>query len=305
MSTDDADTNKDAETTEDTSVTEGAATAKAESAEAAKVEDTTVAKPELSKAEPEPKPAEAATDEADKKADKAAPKADADAAEPATSKRSASLPLIAAFVAGVLAVAAITAVVVFFLQGKDRGDKLDAIRDSTQAGCTFGKDVSSYDYTKNLDDYFAKVKSQAGGEFLKEFGDASSALKDAMVQAKVKSWADDVQCGYQSGDKSEAKVLVTLTEYRTNFTQTTPERQFVVLIAQLTKSGDKWQVEKLDSPMLKGGGTGLPGAPDAPAPGNVTPDSGAAPGAPTPGAAAPGAAPSGPAQSGQPQQAPR
>ncbi|WP_191093761.1 hypothetical protein [Nocardia colli] len=268
MSTDDAETSKEAENAEDTKVTDSAP-----------AEDAATAKPELSKADPEPSKADkVATDKVDK-----APKTEPakGAGSSAASGRSTSVPIIAAFVAGVLAVAAITAVVVFFLQGKDRGEKLDAIRDSTAAGCNFGKDVSIYDYTKNLDDYFTKVKSGASGEFLKEFDDATKALKDAMVQAQVKSWVDDVQCGYQSGDKTEAKVLVTLTQYRTNFTQTTPERQFVVVIAQLTKSGDKWLVEKLDSPMLKGAGTGLPGAPGAPAPGAP------APGAPAPGTPAP------------------
>ncbi|MFC9438330.1 hypothetical protein [Nocardia sp. NPDC057030] len=270
MSTDDAETSKDAETAEDTTVPEGGT-----------AEDAATAKTELPKADSEPSTADKVATE---KVGKPAPKTDpakAAGSSAAASGRSTSVPIIAAFVAGVLAVAAITAVVVFFLQGKDRGEKLDAIRDSTAAGCSFGKDVSIYDYTKNLDDYFTKVKSGASGEFLKEFDDATKALKDAMVQAQVKSWVDDVQCGYQSGDKTEAKVLVTLTQYRTNFTQTTPERQFVVVIAQLTKSGDKWLVEKLDSPMLKGAGTGLPGAPGAPGPGAPTPG-GPAPATPAP-----------------------
>ncbi|MFI6042034.1 hypothetical protein ACIA8C_10390 [Nocardia sp. NPDC051321] len=280
MSTDDADTNKD---------TEGAAVPASDAA--GKAEDATAAKPEL----PKPDSESSATDTvAIDKADEAAPKTDLGkgaGSSPATKGRPTSVPLIAAFVAGVLAVAAITAVVVFFLQGKDRGDKLDAIRDSTQAGCAFAKDVSDYDYTKNLDDYFTKVKSGASGEFLKEFDDATKALQDAMVKAQVKSWTDDVQCGYQSGDKTEAKVLVTLTQYRTNFTQTTPERQYVVFVAQLTKSGDKWLVEKLDSPMLKGTGTGLPGAP-APAPGAPGPGGTPAPGgAPAPPGGQPAPAP--------------
>ncbi|MGK8491700.1 hypothetical protein [Nocardia asiatica] len=246
MSTDDAENDKDAETKAAADQDTDAVTAKSEDAAGA-------AKPELSKAE------KADKTEAGKKATakSGAPKA----AASAPAGKSTSLPLVAAFVAGVLAVAAITAVVVFFLQGKDRGDKLDAIRDSTSAACAFGKDVSVYDYSKNLDDYFTTVKAGSTGEFLKEFDDATKALKDAMVQAQVKSWADDVQCGYQSGDQTSAKVLVTLTQYRTNFTQANPERQFVVVIAQLQKSGDKWLVEKLDSPMLKGAGTGLPGAP--------------------------------------------
>ncbi|WP_280497731.1 hypothetical protein [Nocardia asiatica] len=256
MSTDDAENDKDAETKAAADQDTDAVTAKSEDAAGA-------AKPELSKAEKADKTeagkTEAGKTEAGKKstAKSGAPKA----ATPAPSGKSTSLPLVAAFAAGVLAVAAITAVVVFFLQGKDRGDKLDAIRDSTSAACAFGKDVSVYDYSKNLDDYFTTVKAGSTGEFLKEFDDATKALKDAMVQAQVKSWADDVQCGYQSGDQTSAKVLVTLTQYRTNFTQANPERQFVVVIAQLQKSGDKWLVEKLDSPMLKGAGTGLPGAP--------------------------------------------
>lgn len=248
MSTDDADTNKDAETVADATTDEGGAAAKSETAAAAT---------DLTKKDARP------TEQVAKTEPVTTPKADPGtaAAQPSGSNRSSSTPLIAAFVAGVLAVAAITAVVVFFLQGKDRGDKLDAIREATNTACSFGKDVSIYDYSKDLDGYFTKVKSGASGEFLKEFDDATKALKDAMVQAKVKSWVDDVQCGYQSGDKTSANVLVTLTQYRTNFTQSNPERQFVVVIAQLTKSGDKWLVEKLDSPMLKGAGTGLPGAP--------------------------------------------
>ncbi|WP_406268317.1 hypothetical protein OH799_24135 [Nocardia sp. NBC_00881] len=246
MSTDDAETDKDAETkAADNDEATDEVTAESEDAAAAKAEESKAEKADKEKTNKKSEPE--------------------GGARPATPQRSTSLPLVAAFVAGVLAVAAITAVVVFFLQGKDRGDKLDAIRDSTSAACKFGKDVSVYDYSKNLDDYFTTVKAGATGEFLKEFDDATKALRDAMVQAQVKSWADDVQCGYQSGDQTSAKVLVTLTQYRTNFTQPNPERQFVVVIAQLQKSGDKWLVEKLDSPMLKGAGNGLPGAP---APGN-------------------------------------
>ncbi|MGQ4597892.1 hypothetical protein [Nocardia sp. R6R-6] len=274
MSTDDAETDKDTETTAATSGEDtDAVTEKSDDADRA-------AKPDLSKA-----------DEADKPKPDNKPKTDHKVAEQGgleadASARSATLSLVAAFVAGVFAVGAITAVVVFFLQGADRGDKLDAIRDSTSAACQFGKEVSVYDYSKNLDDYFTTVKAGSTGEFLKEFDDATKALEDAMVQARVKSWADDVQCGYQSGDKTSAKVLVTLTQYRTNFTQANPERQFVVVIAQLQKSGDKWLVEKLDSPMLKGAGTGLPSAPPPGGPAQPVP----------PGGPAQPASPGGPAQ---------
>ncbi|MFI9507477.1 hypothetical protein [Nocardia sp. NPDC052566] len=192
-------------------------------------------------------------------------------------------PLIAAFVAGVLLVGAITAVVLFFLQAKNRGDELSARDDALAAGCKFGRDVSLYDYSKDLDAYFDRVKGDSTGEFLSQFSDASKALKDGMTKAQVKSWSDDLLCGYQSGDKDSAKVLVTMTQFRTNFAQPVPDRGYFVVVATMKRDGDKWLVEKLDSPLTKDQGLGgLPGAPapnqqapaqpapnsQAPAPGN-------------------------------------
>ncbi|MEV0294270.1 hypothetical protein [Nocardia sp. NPDC050710] len=253
MSTDDADTNEDAETEKDAALEDTAATDDAVTGEKSAA-DAKTAKVDMGKA----------TKDQSRTESEKSTEADESEKKPTASGESKSLPLVAAFVAGVLLVGAITAVVVFFLQAKNRGEELDAIHESTAAACAFGKDVSVYDYSRNLDEYFTKVKAGATGEFRKEFEDASKALTDAMVQAQVKSWVDDVQCGYQSGDETSAKVLVTLTQYRTNFTQTTPDRQFVVVIADLEKSDGKWLVSKLDSPMLKGG-TGLPGGAPAPA----------------------------------------
>lgn len=232
--------------------------------------------------------------DAEKKVDTAKPGSDPDvagkgagprAAEPAsTGRKSSNTPVILAAVAGVVAVAAATTAVIFGLQSSQRGDDLDAVNAATTAACDFGREVSTYDYSRNLDEYFQKVKDGSTGDFLKEFGDAQQALTDAMVQAQVKSWAEDVQCGYQNGDDTEARVLVTLTQYRTNFTQPTPSLQYVVITADLEKSGDKWLVSTLDSPMLNGSGTGLPGGAGAPAP---------APGAETPAPEAPQPQPGG------------
>ncbi|WP_054815245.1 hypothetical protein [Nocardia arizonensis] len=174
-------------------------------------------------------------------------------------------PLIAAlFVTGILLVAAVTAGVVFYLEADSRGDKLDAIEDATHAACVFGRNVSTYDYNNNLDGYFTTVKGGATGEFLEQFSDASDALKEAMVKAQVKSWVADAQCGFQSGDTESAKVLVTLTQLRANFTQSNPERQYVAVIADMKNEGGTWKASKLDSPMLSGAGGGLPGGTPAP-----------------------------------------
>ncbi|GAB2649689.1 hypothetical protein [Nocardia goodfellowii] len=255
MSKDDADTNKDAEVTEkvaaaDEAATEKiAATDKDKAAEPVEAETAAVtAKPDLAK-----KPAEAAGADVPKASDSST----------GSERRSSNLvPVIAAFAAGILLVAAATAVTMFYLQASKKSDELAAIDTATKTACAFGRDVSTYDYSKDLPGYFSKVKEGATGEFLKEFDDASKALNDAMVQAQVKSWTDNVECGYQSGDTSQAKVLVTLANYRTNFTQANPDRQYVAIVADLQYTDGKWKVSKLDSPMLKGAGAALPGTTD-------------------------------------------
>ncbi|WP_245546078.1 hypothetical protein [Nocardia higoensis] len=205
---------------------------------------------------------------------KAEPAATADRAAPAPSgddgKRRGMAPIIAAFVAGILLVAAVTAVVVFYLQADRRGAELAAVDDATRAACDFGRTVSEYDYANDLEGYFTKVKDNATGEFREEFDQAGQALSEAMVQAQVKSWVDDVQCGFQNGDTEQATVLVTMTQFRTNFTQPTPDRQYIVVIADLKNEDGKWKVAKLDSPMLKGSGGALPGGTPAPAQGAPT-----------------------------------
>ncbi len=233
MSTDDSGTAKDAEKTE---AVDDAAKPGDSAAEAAKTQPT----PSLSKEPANEQPTAPA------------------------GPKSATVPIVAAFVAGILLVAAVTAVVVFYLQADKRGEELSAVDEATHAACVFGRNVSTYDFNNNLQGYFDTVKTGATGDFLKEFGDAQGALSDAMVKAQVKSWVDDAQCGFQSGDTEQAKVLVTLTQYRTNFTQGNPERQYVVVVADMRNEDGRWKVAKLDSPMLKGAGTGLPGGAAAP-----------------------------------------
>ncbi|MEV0249736.1 hypothetical protein AB0H76_24250 [Nocardia sp. NPDC050712] len=272
MSKDDADTNKDAEVTEEVAATDAAATEKTEVTDKAAAEQTVKAETAAVTAQPDlaKKPAKASA--------AAVPNASDFTSTPAGGGRSSSsLPIIAAFAAGILLVAAVTAVVVFYLQANKKSDELAAVDAATKAACTFGSDVSTYDFSKDLPAYFSKVKDGATGDFLKEFDDASKALSDAMVQAQVKSWTDNVECGFQSGDTEQAKVLVTMVNYRTNFTQPNPDRQYVAIVADLQHTDGKWKVSKLDSPMLKGAGSGLPGTTN-PAPQANTPAPAPAPG---------------------------
>ncbi|WP_446223665.1 hypothetical protein ACTWPB_29265 [Nocardia sp. IBHARD005] len=237
-------------------------------------------KPDLAKAEPTVKGA-AATPELDQPTVKAQTVTEAPAPAAVPSATSSSTGWIAAGVAGVVAVGAITAGVVFFLQNSNKADKLDAIAESTKAACDYGAILANYDYSKDLDGYIESMKAGATGDYLKEFSDASDALKGAMVQAQVKSTGEDVQCAYISGSTEDVKAMVTMTQYRTNFTQTEPDRMMFAIEMSLERSGDKWLVSKLDSPLLKNGSGSAAGGT---APGQAVPAPAPAPApAPTPG----------------------
>ncbi|MFI5500263.1 hypothetical protein ACIA5E_14450 [Nocardia asteroides] len=241
--------------------------------------DATAEKPDLAKADATVKGA-AATPELDAPTVKAETVTEAAPAAPASTGKSSSTGWIAAGVAGVVALGAATAAVVFFLQNSDKADKLDAIADSTKAACEYGNILANYDYSKDLDGYIASMKAGATGDYLKEFSDASDALKGAMVQAQVKSRGEDVQCAYVSGSTEDVKAMVTMTQYRTNFTQTEPDRMMFAIEMTLEKSDDgKWLVSKLDSPLLKNSSQ----VPGGAAPGQTVPTPQAPAPAPTPG----------------------
>ncbi|MCA2209806.1 hypothetical protein [Nocardia rosealba] len=246
MTSDDAESKKDATPAE-----------KPESAAPETTADETV---KLGKAESEtPKAAETAATAA------AAP------AEPAASsggKRPVGW-LVAAGT-GVVAVGAITAAVVFFLQSNDRGDKLDAIEESTKAACAYGRVATNYDYSNNIDKYFEDMRSGSTGDINQQFTEAGDLLKDMMVERKVKSRGEDIQCAYLSGGEDQAKAMVTLAQYSSNITGVEEPPMNIAIEMTLDREGDKWLVSKMESPVLKNGGGlmgGVPGgAPQQPAP---------------------------------------
>ncbi|MEV6430784.1 hypothetical protein [Nocardia sp. NPDC051463] len=176
-------------------------------------------------------------------------------AEPTAAKGGfGAVPLVAAFVAGILLVAAVTAVVVFYLQATDRGDKLDAQVDATKAACEYGRLISTYD-PDTIDDYLKKVDAASTGEWKETFGKLGQDLKGVVVDAKAKSSTYDMQCGFQSGDKDKATVLVVIGQTTTNVNIAAagkpPSRVELVVVAGLEKDGDKWLVNKFDLPILK------------------------------------------------------
>ncbi|MEV5648037.1 hypothetical protein AB0L57_07285 [Nocardia sp. NPDC052254] len=185
----------------------------------------------------------------------------APAPAPAGGKSTPWTPIIAAFAAGVVLVAAVTAVVVFWMKADDRDQQLANRDDSTQAACDFGKAVASYD-AKDLDAYFTSVRDKSTGEWAKFWGDASDTLKKAMVSVQAKSKLDEIHCAWESGNDSQANVVLVITQEQTNQAVPQPDKITIPGVAQLEKHDGKWLVAKFDSPVTKGGGMGpaVPGA---------------------------------------------
>ncbi|PPJ32437.1 hypothetical protein C5E45_06040 [Nocardia nova] len=188
--------------------------------------------------------------------------APASASSPGTS--TPWVPIVAAFAAGVLLVAAITAVVVFYLKADNREDQLAARDDSTKAACDFGKAVASYD-ADHLDDYFKQVADVSTGEWGKFWSGASGTLKDAMVSVHAKSKLDEIHCAWESGNDSEANVVLVITQEQSNQAVPQPDKLTIPGVAHMEKHDGKWLISKFDSPVTKGMGPSgpAPGAPQA------------------------------------------
>ncbi|WP_280272302.1 hypothetical protein [Nocardia wallacei] len=182
------------------------------------------------------------------------------------SGRPSWLPIVAAFAAGVLLVAAITAVVVFALQASDRGGQLDARDESTAAACDFGRQVGTYD-AKNFDDYVKRVKDRSTGDWATQFEAASSALKDITTQAQARSGIDEIHCAWESGDEDKATVIMLITQNQSKAASPQPQHITIGVVATMEKKGDKWLASGFQSPMMNDmGPVPAPGG-DQPAPG--------------------------------------
>ncbi|MEV6138580.1 hypothetical protein AB0L63_21475 [Nocardia sp. NPDC051990] len=169
-------------------------------------------------------------------------------------KGGALVPIVAAFVAGVLLVAAVTAIVVFYRQASNRGAELDAHAAATSAACDYGRLISTYD-PQTIDDYLKKVDAASTGDWREQFAKLGQDLKGVVIDAKATSSTYDMQCGFQSGDTESANVLVVIGQTTTNVNiaaaNKPPSKVELVVVAGLKKVGDKWLVDKFDLPILK------------------------------------------------------
>lgn len=201
-------------------------------------------------------------------------------AAPDTGDKSGLLPVVAAFVAGVVLVALVAAGVVYFRAFQHNRGELAAQEQSTRAACDFARATNTYDYQGDLDGFMQAMKDGATDDVVSSLEQNWDVLRQLLTESKVKSWVDEATCGFQSGDEKSAKVLVNIGLMKTNSVTPEPKRQDIAVTASLEKDGDRWIVNQWELAMLAGvGGQGGQPAPAGPAP--AAPEGGAP--APQPG----------------------
>ncbi|MET8798382.1 hypothetical protein ABZV91_18365 [Nocardia sp. NPDC004568] len=188
-------------------------------------------------------------------------------AAPDTGDKSGLLPVVAAFVAGVVLVALVAAGVVYFRAFQQNRGELAAQDQSTRAACDFARATNTYDYQGDLDGFMQAMKDGATDNVVSSLEQNWDVLRQLLTESKVKSWVDEATCGFQSGDEKSAKVLVNIGLMKTNSVTPEPKRQDIAVTASLEKDGDRWIVNQWELAMLAGvGGQGGQPAPAGPAP---------------------------------------
>ncbi|MGW4068889.1 hypothetical protein [Nocardia grenadensis] len=188
-------------------------------------------------------------------------------AAPDSGDKSGPLPVVAAFVAGVVLVALVAAGVVYFRAFQENRGELAAQDQSTRAACDFARATNTYDYQGDLDGFMQAMKDGATDNVVSSLEQNWDVLRQLLTESKVKSWVDEATCGFQSGGEKSAKVLVNIGLMKTNSVTPEPKRQDIAVTATLEKDGDRWIVNQWELAMLAGvGGQGGQPAPAGPAP---------------------------------------
>ncbi|MBF6495321.1 hypothetical protein [Nocardia cyriacigeorgica] len=173
------------------------------------------------------------------------------AAEAAGAKRRNPL-FIAAGVAVVLAIAAAIAGVVFFLQSGNRQDELDTRAAATKAACDFGNQFATYSGDK-VDDYLGRLEDTATGEWKKMVAQLGPDLKARFEGRQVDSRADEVMCGYASGDEDNATLVLVIdqTFSTADVPNSTPGKVRVAANVEMKKENGRWLVAQFDFPAMQ------------------------------------------------------
>lgn len=187
----------------------------------------------------------------DKGADAETVKLGKGAAPPPARSRSALAsmrwPLVG--VGAVLIVAVIAVVAGWFL-ADSRGRELDDRAAATKAACDFGYAFTNFSADK-MDDYLRQVSEASTGEWKRWVDESGPQLKQAVLAKKIRSTANDVQCGYKTGDDSSAEVVLVIDQTFSSPDQPgATDRSTLAAVVDLQKSGDTWRVAKFDTPAL-------------------------------------------------------
>lgn len=184
-----------------------------------------------------------------------------------TAGKSGLLPVVIAFVTGVVLVALVAAGVLYFRAYQQNSGELAAQDESTRAACDFARSTNTYDFEGDLDGFLKAMKEGATDDVVGSLEQNWDVLRQLLTESKVKSWVDDATCGFQSGDEENAKVLVNIGLMKTNAVTPEAKRQDIAVVAGLEKDDDRWIINQWDLAMLAGApGAGAQPAPDGPAP---------------------------------------
>ncbi|MFE3260282.1 hypothetical protein [Nocardia sp. NPDC059229] len=162
---------------------------------------------------------------------------------------------IVARAAVVLALAgSIGSSIVFHQQDAHHRDLLTAQEQARAAACKYAPLLATYD-AKNLDAYFTAVLGGATGDWRKQFDSTSKDLRDVLTQGQVVSKATDVQCAVRTADRDSAEAIVVIVVIGQTITSLgthgKPAPGQLSMVMRLERSGDRWLVNKVNSPLAQ------------------------------------------------------
>ncbi|MBL1075541.1 hypothetical protein JK358_14165 [Nocardia sp. 2] len=147
--------------------------------------------------------------------------------------------------------AAVASSVYFFVQNQHSTELIDAREEARTAACTYAPLLATYD-AKNLDAYFTAVLEGATGDWRTQFDSTSRDLREVLTQGQVVSQATDVQCGIRTADATSAEAIVVIGQTITSLgTQNKPSPGQLSMVMRLEKQGDRWLVNRVNSPMAQ------------------------------------------------------
>ncbi|MFI9635083.1 hypothetical protein ACIHAX_20590 [Nocardia sp. NPDC051929] len=137
----------------------------------------------------------------------------------------------------------------WYVQDHNSKNLLAAQEDARAAACRYAPVLANYD-SKNLDAYFAAVSDGATGDWKKQFESTSTELRTVLGEGQVTSATRDVQCAIRAGDEHSAEAIVVIGQTITSLgTKGKPAPGQLSMVMRLEKVGDRWLVNKVNSPL--------------------------------------------------------